>query len=1054
MRRTRGGGNAGPQWIAIAVGCGLVGLMATTYGGSGQPTVLAWNNLGMHCMDDDYAIFSILPPYNTLHAQVIDANGNLVTTAGRFTVTYDPIADPEGSINTTSIGKTNFWTYASTLFGANLAEDQGLAGFNLAGPGGPPQALAFDATMTWYEATGIPLTPWDDSGRYRPYPIVRVVATDTSAGTRAETVSVLPVSEEMDCRRCHGSEAGVAARPTAGWVRDPIPKRDYRLNILRLHDELNLGDPLYDQALAATGLSALGLYDEVVRVGKPVLCASCHASEALAAGGVAGVSALTRAVHHRHASVIAPDTGLSLDATNNRSSCYQCHPGSATRCLRGAMGSAVASDGSAAMQCQSCHGSMTHVGATGRTGWLSEPNCQACHTGTAMSNNGSIRFLTALNTDGTLRQPVNTTFATNPNTPATGFSLYRFSRGHGGVACSACHGSTHAEYPSLHTNDNLASMGAQGHIGVISTCTACHVTMPATVNGGPHGLHPVGQSWVSRHGDAAERNDCRGCHGPDYRGTVLSRAMGERQFSTEWGTRSFWRGQQIGCYECHNGPDSESATRVAAPTVPTALSLGTTMRAVPVTADVTISPSIGTTLRIVRQTEHGSVAVSGAQVTYRPDSGYVGPDMFSYAAGNGTRESNLGTATVTVALGDPVATPAGDGISNQLKYVLGLDPTTNVLAGLPLVQVEPFGAQRFLTLTAARNSLAADLDITVEASSDGITWTPLTDPALVLNDQPWLLKVRDSVDLAGGGTRYLRLASGATATPAAVPARFFNLSTRALVRTGDEIEIVGFVLSGTGRKRLLVRAVGPRLADFGVTGSLADPTLQLMRRNSDGSSTLVLANDNWSAATNADQIIATSVQVGAFPLDPPPPGTNDMLSAACLLDLAPGAYTALAAGSDTNTGIALVELYDADPANVPAVRLVNLSTRGFVAEGDSLMIGGFVVGGTQARTFLVRGVGPGLAAHGITTALADPRLDLYRKVGNNDELFVSNDDWSSDANASTISGTAKDVGAFPLDVGSKDAAIVVTLPPGLYTAQVSGATGTSGIALVEIYEVP
>ncbi len=1053
MRWTRDVENAGPRWLRTAVGCSLLGVAITAYAGNGQPTVLAWNNLGMHCLDDDFAVFSILPPFNTLDAQVIDANGQLVTTVGRFTVTFDPIADPDGSINTTSIGKTNFWVFAPALFGATPPADVGLAGFRLAGPGGAPQALAFDSALAWYEATGIPLTPWDDAGRYRPYPVVRVVATDTATGIRTETVSVLPVSEEMDCRRCHGSGAGVAAQPAAGWVDDPVPTRDYRLNILRLHDDRNRDNPLYAQALTAKGFSASGLYEHVMSSGNPVLCAACHSSEALAAAGFAGVSSLTRAIHSHHATVVAPDTGLTLDATNNRGACYQCHPGSATRCLRGAMGAAVAADGPAALQCQSCHGSMNHVGAAGRTGWLDEPNCQSCHTGTALSNNGAIRFLSSLNSDGTLRQAVDATFATNPDTPASGKSLYRFSRGHGGVACAACHGSTHAEYPSIHPNDNLASLGAQGHLGTISTCTACHPSMPSTVNGGPHGLHPVGQSWVSQHGDVAERSsaDCRACHGTDYRGTVLSRAMGDRQFSTEWGTRHFWRGQQISCYECHNGAQSESRTNSVAPSVPATVNLGSTPRTVAVSATVAIVPATGVTLRVVRQPEHGMVAVSGATLGYRPDFGYVGADAFTYAASNGLRESNLGTANVNVALGDPAATPSGDGLSNQIKYVLGLDPTTTVVTGLPVVQIERFGGQLFLTLTANLNPLADGTSVTIEASSNGNTWTPLTDPALVLNDQPWLLKVRDSVDLSGGGTRYLRLASAGTATPAGQPGHLINLSTRALVRTGDEIAIAGFIVSGTGTKRLLIRAVGPRLADFGVAGPLTDPAMQLVRMNADGSTTDVLRADNWTNEANVDQIIATSAAVGAFALNPAPPGTNDVRSSAGLVDLAPGSYTVLASSVDAQPGIALVEVYDADTTAVPAAELMNISTRGYVAEGGAIMIGGFVVAGAQSRTYLIRGVGPGLTAHGVAAPLGDPRLELYRKVGASDELVATSDDWGGSPD---VAGTADLVHAFALDPGSRDAALVITLAPGLYTAHVAGAPGTAGIALVEIYEVP
>ncbi|MBL8220086.1 MAG: hypothetical protein JNL62_12700, partial [Bryobacterales bacterium] len=231
--------------------------------------------------------------------------------------------------------------------------------------------------------------------------------------------------------------------------------------------------------------------------------------------------------------------------------------GSETKCLRGAMGNALNADGSMQMQCQSCHGNMSAVGAATRQGWLQQPSCQNCHTGTALQNNGQIRYTTAFTSGTVLRQAVNRTFATNANTPAAGLDLYRFSKGHGGLQCESCHGSTHAEYPSSHANDNLQSIRLQGYAGTLTECTACHSQVPETVTGGPHGMHPVGQYWVDKHEDPAERNaaQCRSCHGADYRGTVLSKASTNRTFKTEWGTRSFAKGKAIGCYDCHRGPN-------------------------------------------------------------------------------------------------------------------------------------------------------------------------------------------------------------------------------------------------------------------------------------------------------------------------------------------------------------------------------------------------------------------------------------------------------------------------------------------------------------------
>jgi hypothetical protein len=212
-------------------------------------------------------------------------------------------------------------------------------------------------------------------------------------------------------------------------------------------------------------------------------------------------------MHSLHANVTSPSNGLSLDSAVNRNACYQCHPGSTTQCLRGAMGAAIdQKNGTLAMQCQSCHGSMSVVGAKTRTGWLDEPNCQSCHSGTATQNSGQIRYTSVFTSTGEMRKPANTTFATNADTPMTGKSLYRFSKGHGGLQCSACHGSTHAEWPSVHTNDNILATNLQGHAGVLVECMACHSAMPETISGGPHGLHPVGSAWLDHHGDAAKKS--------------------------------------------------------------------------------------------------------------------------------------------------------------------------------------------------------------------------------------------------------------------------------------------------------------------------------------------------------------------------------------------------------------------------------------------------------------------------------------------------------------------------------------------------------------------
>ncbi len=615
-------------------------------------TVIAWNDLGMHCMDSDYTVFSILPPFNVIHAQLIDNTGKLVTGVASYRCTYVGVADPTGSINTTSYLKTTFWQNVKSFFGVQLAPDAGLLGFNMPGQANIPQALAPDTSINGYTAKGIPITPYDNALNKNYYPLMRIAARNAAGTVLASTKIVLPVSDEMDCRACHASGSQAAAMPPTGWVNNSNPEKDFRLNILLLHDEVQPNPTLYNQYLGQAGY-APGLYVSAVK-GNPVLCARCHISNALApygVPGIAGIPPLTTSVHGQHATVIDPSTGLSLNDENNRNACYTCHPGSTTRCLRGAMGNAIAADGTMAMQCQSCHGNMSAVGATTRSGWLDEPNCQACHTGTATHNNGQIRYTNALDASGNLRIPVDATYATNPNTPNPGTSLYRFSSGHGGLQCEACHGSTHAELPSSAVNDNLQSLAIQGHYGKLADCVDCHNSQPNTITGGPHGMHPVGQVWVNNHPDAVESagaGACQACHGGDYKGTVLSYAQGSRSLTTKYGTKTFWRGFQISCYACHNGPNDDSASTNHAPVASNGSASTLMNQAVPVTLLATDADHNTLSYRIVAQAGNGRVGLSGNIATYFPNAGFTGSDTFTFAAWDGFTNSNRGTVTVTV----------------------------------------------------------------------------------------------------------------------------------------------------------------------------------------------------------------------------------------------------------------------------------------------------------------------------------------------------------------------------------------------------------------------
>ncbi len=625
--------------------------------------LLGWNNLGMHCMDSDYSVFSILPPYNTIEAQLI-VGGKLMTNGAGYTVTYQALADATGSFNSTAVGKGNYYTYAEAIYGAKLVPDEGLLGWNMPGTNNIPQSMLFEQTnqpaagvltpVNWWRAEGIPLSPYDDAINKNPYPLMRLIAKSGATPIATNDI-VLPVSDEMDCRACHASGSSAQAQPAAGWVWSGIPERDFRLNILRLHDEHQFArhGQLYQDALAARGFNPRGLYRGVIEDNHPVLCAACHASEALGAPSYGSIPPLTTSIHSFHAHVTDPVVGGTLDSANNRSACYRCHPGSATKCLRGAMGSAIALDGSMAMQCQNCHGSMSTVGSTNRVGWFMEPNCASCHTGTASSNNGQIRYDSVFSdNNGTVRTPVNSTFSTPPNTPAAGLSLFRFSAGHGGLQCEACHGSTHAIFPSTHANDNVRNIAIQGHAGVTVECTTCHTATPNTVNGGPHGMHPVGQTWVSAHHNVLEsgqatRTQCQACHGTDYRGTVLSRMQADRALSA-FGTQNLFRGAIVGCYTCHNGPSNDNGNTTAAPTVNVVF--GNTPNNTPLALTVQVTPA-SATLRIISQPANGSLGVSNNVLTYFADAGFVGTDKFTYAAWDGSKNSTLATGTVSVVQG-------------------------------------------------------------------------------------------------------------------------------------------------------------------------------------------------------------------------------------------------------------------------------------------------------------------------------------------------------------------------------------------------------------------
>jgi len=273
-----------------------------------------------------------------------------------------------------------------------------------------------------------------------------------------------------------------------------------------------------------------------------------------------------------------------------------------------------------------------------------------------------------------------------------------------------------------------------------------------------------------------------------------------------------------------------------------------------------------------------------------------------------------------------------------------------------------------------------------------------------------------------------------------------NLSARAYSQSGaggaNQL-IAGFVTTGPSSKTVLIRGDGPSLAAFNVTGFLTDPQLTLVQGN-----TTLATTESWSASLDA-----TFVALGAYAL---PAGSHDT---ALLETLAAGPYTAQVISQTTNNGVALAEVYDADSL-APASRLVNISARAFVGTGGNILIGGFVIGGNTPQTVIIRGDGPALAGFGLSGALTNATLTLSSSSG----TVAVNSGWNNVpgvGNAATggivvqrlTAALSAKVGAFALTSGSNDSAIVVTLPTGAYTAQVTGANGATGVALVEIYEL-
>lgn len=423
--------------------------------------------------------------------------------------------------------------------------------------------------------------------------------------------------------------------------------------------------------------------------------------------------------------------------------------------------------------------------------------------------------------------------------------------------------------------------------------------------------------------------------------------------------------------------------------------------------------------------------------------GAIGPDLRYQWLKDGNPIAGATGSSLTIAVAQ--VTDAGNysvRVTNDKGGVTSATARVTVVLNLapPKITTQPASVAATAGASLQFQVVAEGETLTYQWQRDGVAIQGATSTSLSLAGVRLGEAGRYSVVVTNGAGSVTSEAAALTVEPIT---RISNLSMRAAVGGQAGILTIGLTLGGenaTAAKPVLVRAIGPTLSVFGVSGALPDPSLALL-----SGSTVVARNDNWSG--NA-LVASTSTEVGAFDL-------SDATSkdAALVFSSAPGSYTLQIDG--TPGGVALAEIYDAtNPGDfvISTARLVNVSALTQVGTGGDILIAGFSVTGSKPRTMLIRAIGPSLAGFGVGGVLADPRLELYRAGAA--EPQSANDNWNAAANAADIAATAARVGAFALPSGSRDAVILVSLPPGSYTAQVSGVGGSTGKALVEVYEVP
>jgi hypothetical protein len=355
---------------------------------------------------------------------------------------------------------------------------------------------------------------------------------------------------------------------------------------------------------------------------------------------------------------------------------------------------------------------------------------------------------------------------------------------------------------------------------------------------------------------------------------------------------------------------------------------------------------------------------------------------------------------------------AGYGIQTSGSTSSNVSITGNYISFTPTGQ----GYKQFLTISAGTLVNSTISNNTADEASAGLA---LAGP---LRAQTSGSNIQISANRTVAGLTMTGLAD--SVAPSQTPGKTLNFSTRATVGTGENTLIDGFIITGTAPKKVIMRALGPSLTQYGVQSALTNPTLTLY----DQTGAILTSNDNWKD-TQQTEIAATGLQP-----------SND-LESAIVQTLPPGMYTAGMNGKNGATGVGLIEVYDLD--STADSTLGNVSTRGLVGTGDNVVIGGLIVGSGTNPEVLAMGIGPSLANVGIHNPLADPFLQLYDGNGG---LIAENNDWQ-DTQPELIAAT----GLAPTD--SHEAAIMVWPAPGNYTAILRGNNGTSGVGLLEVFRM-